>query len=452
MSLSCIILAAGSGTRMRSSLPKVLHPVLGRPMLQYVVDAVAGLKPDRTIIVLGENHDLIKEKIDIPSGVEFSIQRRPLGTADAFKCGLKGVRGTAICLNGDMPLIGTDMLRKLLRLHRRHRNSLSIASFMTENPSSYGRIIRDSRGRAKEIVEALDAPKLSGKAEVNAGLYVVEPEAYRLLERIKKNKKKGEYYITDLLRLAVENGLKAEAYRIGSEEDFIGVNTKEELSKAELTLRRKIISYLTEKGVVFIDPESTYILPGVEIGKDTLIYPNVFIEGKTKIGRNCKIFPNTRIISSTIGEGSLIKDSSVIENSLVGKGVQIGPFAHIRPESIIRDRAKIGNFVEIKKSSIGVGTKAMHLSYIGDAEVGTSVNIGAGTITCNYDGAKKHKTKIEDGVFIGSASQLVAPVRIKRGAYIGAGSTITSDVPEDALAISRCKQKNIEGWAKKKRK
>ncbi len=451
--IAVVVLAAGSGTRMKSSVPKILHNIFGKPIIQHVLDSVKGLHSDTNIVVLSLQTKEVEEILkDYP--VKFVYQERPLGTADALKVSrkyLKEFKGTVIVLNGDTPLVETETLKNLVRLHKENREDISFISFIVNGEHSYGRVVRHGKS-VMGIIEDKDATE-GQKAikEVNSGIYAIRSELLKLLDKIKINEKKGEYYLTDIVKIAVDKGYTVSAHILSNEKELTGINTRLDLHNAGLYLRDRVVDKWMEKGVTFIDKSSVFIHPDVEIGVDTIIYPNVFIEGKSVIGRNCVIYPNARIIDSKIADNVVIKDSTVIESSIVEEGAIIGPFAHIRPESLIGQRAKIGNFVEIKKSRIGMGTKASHLSYLGDAEVGENVNIGAGTITCNYDGKKKHKTVIEDNVFIGSDTQLVAPVRIGKGAYIGAGSTITKEVPAESLGISRTPQKNIEGWARKKK-
>ncbi|HAM52714.1 MAG TPA: bifunctional UDP-N-acetylglucosamine diphosphorylase/glucosamine-1-phosphate N-acetyltransferase GlmU [Nitrospiraceae bacterium] len=450
----CVILAAGIGKRMNSSIPKVLHTLCGKPMLQHVLNAVEKLKPEKKIIVVGKRYDEITRAVS-GSLISYVLQKIPKGTGDAL---LKAVgaldnfKGTILVLNGDAPLVTADTVKSFLSLSEKNGDAVSVLSFTAENPGAYGRIIRDTSGYALQIIEEKDATREQKKVkEVNSGIYAIRSEALNLLSRIKLNRAKGEYYLTDLFEIAVKRNAKTGVYCLGSEEEMMGINTRRELLTAEKVMQQKIIDALIEGGVKCIDPASTYVHSGVKIGADTLLYPNVYLEGDTGIGRGCTIYPNVRITEGTIGNNVTIKDSSVIENSIVKQNAQIGPFAHLRPGSFIGSNAKIGNFVEVKKSSIGNGTKASHLSYIGDAVVGKDVNIGAGTITCNYDGKQKNKTEIHDGVFIGSDTQLIAPVKVGKGAYVGAGSTITEDVPPGALAIGRGKQRNIRNWARKRR-
>ncbi len=457
---ACVILAGGLGTRMKSSLPKILHPICGRPMMAYALEAALALKPRMTVIVTGAGtHGQIENALasyEDRAGIRYALQAKPLGTGHALLTAAKELgddfSGSVVVLNGDFPLIRPETLRRLLHLHRKNKNALSLGSFMTDDPASYGRVFRDPSGMPARIIEKTDlAAEDEEIKEVNSGLYVLEPEAVRLLGRIKRNPRKKEYYLTDILALARREGLRAGAYPIASEEEFAGVNDLLELGLAEAAIRRRIIRGLSKNGVRFIAPETVYIDAGVKIAPGALIYPNVYLQGGTTVGKGCIIYPNVRIIDGIVREGAAVLDSSLIENSEVGEKAQVGPFAHLRPGARIRPSAKIGNFVEIKNSTIGKGTKAMHLSYIGDASVGRSVNIGAGTITCNYDGIRKNRTVIGDGVFIGSDSQLVAPVNVKKGSFVAAGTTVTSDVPAGSLAISRVRQKNVKGYVGKKK-
>jgi bifunctional UDP-N-acetylglucosamine pyrophosphorylase/glucosamine-1-phosphate N-acetyltransferase len=452
--LTTVILAAGLGTRMKSSIPKVLHKIYDKPIIQYVVDSVKNLRAENNIVVISPQTEEIKNFLE-GYPVTFAIQKEPKGTGDALKAAgekLKGFNGVILVLNGDTPLISTSTLQKFLKLHRQNKEDLSIISFVAKGQHSYGRLIRNGN-TVEAIIEDKDANEEQKKInEVNSGIYAMKSYMLNLIDEIKVNKANGEYYLTDIVGIAVKKGFKVGACILGTEAELTGINTREELYKAGLYLRDKILSKWMDSGVSFVDASSVFMHPDAKIGADTVIYPNVHIEGKTVIGKGCTIYPNSRITDSIIGNNVIIKDSTVIESSTVKDKAIIGPFAHIRPSSIIGSSSKIGNFVEVKKSVIGSGTKASHLSYIGDAEIGKNVNIGAGTITCNYDGKQKHKTIIEDDVFVGSDAQLVAPVKVGKGAYVGAGSTITKDVPSFSLAVSRTKQKNIEGWAEKKNK
>jgi bifunctional UDP-N-acetylglucosamine pyrophosphorylase/glucosamine-1-phosphate N-acetyltransferase len=455
MKPTCVVLAAGLGKRMNSSLPKVLHMLHGATMLQYVLDTLLRLKPQKIVVVVGKHFEEIKTSLRTSGEIFFAEQREAKGTGDALLSAAPHIgngKGTVVVVNGDTPLITPGTLKKFLALHKKHGNKLSLLSFMARDPGSYGRIIRDQRGNVVSVIEDRDATSAQKAIkEVNSGVYAMETEALSLLKEIKLNESKGEYYLTDIVCVAGEKSLKAGAFCIGSEDEFIGVNTRDELEKAGRLVKERIIKRLTAGGVNFVDSNSVFLSANVHIGKGTMIYPNVHLEGNTKIGRACTIYPNVRILDSIIKDGAIIKDSTLIEESVVNKWASVGPFAHLRPGSDIGARSKIGNFVEIKKSVIGPGTKAQHLTYLGDAKIGRNVNVGAGTITCNYDGHKKHVTTIEDNVFIGSDSQLVAPVKVRKGAYVGAGSTITKDVPSDSLSMSRVEQINIEGWATRRK-
>ncbi|MBM4136721.1 MAG: UDP-N-acetylglucosamine diphosphorylase/glucosamine-1-phosphate N-acetyltransferase [Nitrospira sp.] len=475
MNLASVVLAAGMGKRMNSSLPKVLHKLNGNTMIEHVLKTLHTLKLQKIIVVVGKHFQEIKESIiqtnpPIPpllkggkggllrtqnSELIFAHQKEAKGTGDALlkaKTAIKGFHGTILIVNGDSPLITRDTLKNLLTLHRKKKDNISLVSFTATEPGSYGRIIRDATGDIVSIIEDRDATESQKKIkEVNSGIYAIESDALHLLKELPLNESKGEYYLTDIISIAKDKGIKVGAYCIGSEDELMGINTQEELERAKRFMKDRIVKEWGERRVSFVDTSSVFISSDVEIGKDTKIYPNVHLEGNTKIGKGCIIYPNVRIQNSIIEDGAVIKDSTLIEDSLVKARASVGPFAHIRPGSQIGAGAKIGNFVEVKKSVIGSGTKASHLSYLGDAKIGKDVNIGAGTITCNYDGYHKHITVIGDNVFIGSDTQLVAPVKIGKGAYVGAGSTITKDVPSMALALSRVHQQNIKGWALKKK-
>lgn len=454
MNLCAVILAAGHGKRMNSLRPKVLHEILGKPIIQHTIEAVKELKPKKLIIVVGNRAEEVKKQIKDKS-ISFVTQRKLLGTGNAFsetKRALKGMKdSTVVVLNGDSPLTTSKTLKGFLKKHKRNKNDLSLLSFIDKSQSGYGRVLRNKQGSVIGIVEDKHATTNEKREvkELNSGVYAVEPKIMSYLSKLKKHSPSGEYYLTDIVGITSKNGKKVEAYNCPSEE-VRGINTRAELHQALEILNKRNISRWMKRGVTFIDPSTSIVHPSVTIGKDTIIYSNVYLEGNTLIGKNCVIYPGVRICNSILEDRVSIKDNTLIENSKVRSGSTIGPFAHLRPHSNIGRNVKIGNFVEIKKSSIGDGTRASHQSYLGDAVVGKDVNIGAGTITCNYDGQKKHTTIIKSEVFIGSDSQIVAPVKIGRGAYIAAGTTVTRDVLAGALAISRVGQKNIKGWTIKR--
>ncbi len=454
MKLAGVILAAGIGKRMQSSIPKVLHKIYDAPMLQYVLHRICEQKPKRIIVVVGKHCKEIKEAVKPVDSISFVHQREARGTGDALlksRQALKGFRGTVLVINGDTPLIRRETLKRFLHLHKQKRNVISVLSFLAQDPATYGRVIRDESDNVVSIVENSDATVNQKRImEVNSGIYAIESEALPVLKEIKLNESKGEYYLTDVVSIAKDRAFKIDAFCIGSEDELMGVNTQGELEKVRQVMKERIIQGWLKKGVGFMDARSVFISPNVKIGKGTHIYSGVYLEGNTRVGRECIIYPNVRIQNSVVGDRAIVKDSTLIEGSVVLKGASVGPFAHIRPGSHIGENAKIGNFVEVKKSVVGSGTKAGHLTYLGDSKIGSNVNIGAGTITCNYDGYKKNTTIIEDDVFVGSDAQLIAPVRIGKGACIGAGSTITKDVPSMALAISRIKQAHIKDWVIKK--
>lgn len=455
MKLAVVILAAGLGTRMKSALPKVLHPLLGKPIISHVLDAVSPLRPEKTVVVVNPHGAPVRDALSGRENLAFAVQKELKGTGDAVKaaaCSLAGFQGTLLIVNGDTPLLNADALKRFVRLHAARKEAISLISFLADPPHEYGRILRE-HGKVIGIIEHRDATDEQKEIrEVNSGVYAMQSAMLDLLKNIKINPAKGEYYLTDIIGIAVRKGLRVGGHILGGPDEYAGINSREDLHEAGLILRRAIAKRWMLNGVTILDRDSVFIDPAAHLNADTVLYPNVHIEGTTSIGANCTIFPNSRIVNCTIEDNVTIKDSSVLEGSVVREHASVGPFAHIRPGSTIGPNAKIGNFVEIKKSSIGSGTKASHLSYIGDAEVGAGVNIGAGTITCNYDGASKFKTTIEDGVFIGSDSQLVAPVTVGKDAYVGAGSTITKNVPPLALGLSRARQVNLEGWVERKKR
>lgn len=445
-----IILAAGQGTRMKSKLYKVLHPVCGKPMVQHVVDQISKLNIDDVVTVIGHGADKVKAQLGEQS--QYTLQEKQLGTAHAVmqaKEMLAGKQGVTVVVCGDTPLIQTETIEALFKQHLESRAKATILTAWTMEPTGYGRIIRDEQGHVERIVEHKDATEEERKVkEINTGTYCFDNQAlFHALEKVSNNNVQGEYYLPDVIEIMKKQGDTVTAYQTADFEETLGVNDRVALSEAERIMRKRINEFHMRNGVSIIDPSNTYIGPDVQIGQDTTLYPGVVLTGNTVIGSDCEIGPGSEIKDCQIGDETTIRQS-VAHDSRIGSFVNIGPFAHIRPSSDIHDEVKIGNFVEIKKTVFGKGSKASHLSYIGDAEVGQDVNIGCGTITVNYDGKNKFLTKIEDGVFIGCNSNLVAPVTIGKGSYIAAGSTITEDVPVEALSIARARQVNKENYVK----
>ena len=453
MELVAVILAAGKGERMISKMPKVLHPVAGKPMLYYPLEVSRKVGALRRIVVVGHGREEVSSLFE---GVQFVVQEEQLGTAHALLAAeeaIKGWEGGILVLCGDTPLVTEECLRGLIETHIRESAHITVVTIEREDPTGYGRVVKDGRGRLLRIVEEVEAgPEERGIKEVNGGIYLFSSlPLFDLLRAIPPSERKGEHYLTDIVALAREKGYRVVSYMHGNAMDVAGVNTRKDLAIANRIMRERILDGLMAAGVTVMDPSNTYIDYGVKVGMDSILYPNIHIEGDSTVGEGCVIEEGSKIIDSTIGDGCRIRSHSLVESSSIGRGVVIGPFARLRPGSILEEGVKIGNFVEVKNSTIKKGTKANHLSYIGDATIGEGVNIGAGTITCNYDGFKKHRTVVEDGAFIGSDTQLIAPVRVGRGAYIGSGTTVTKDVPPGALAISRVEQKNIEGWVERRK-
>ncbi|HEU5179520.1 MAG TPA: bifunctional UDP-N-acetylglucosamine diphosphorylase/glucosamine-1-phosphate N-acetyltransferase GlmU [Candidatus Polarisedimenticolia bacterium] len=455
--LSVLILAAGVGKRMLSRTSKLVHPVAGRPMVRFVVDAALETGANRVLVVVGNPGDGVREAIaGKDPKVSFCVQEQPLGTGHAVLCAekaLHGVEGTLLILNGDLPALRAETLKGFVEYHRAHGAALTLVTAILQEPGRYGRIVRTYNGEVARIVEASDAtPEQKQIREINAGIYCVETaQLFKHLGQAGSDNAQREVYLTDLAEILRRAHQKVSAFTPPDAEEVLGVNNRHELAGAAKTVYRRKALALMEEGVSILDPDCTYVEWDVRVGRDTVLYPMTMLQGGTTIGEDCRIGPGTRISDSVIEDGVHVRDHCVIVQSRVGRGARVGPFAHLRPETDLAEEVHVGNFVETKKSRIGKGSKANHLSYLGDAEIGSGVNVGAGTITCNYDGEKKHKTILEDEVFIGSDTQLVAPVKVKRGAYVGAGSTITKEVPAHALALSRGRQVNVANWAKKKK-
>jgi bifunctional UDP-N-acetylglucosamine pyrophosphorylase / glucosamine-1-phosphate N-acetyltransferase len=453
--LTLLILAAGKGTRLKSALPKVLHQLAGKPLIEHVVEAARPLDASATCVVVGHEAGRVQSALAHLS-LQFAIQEPQLGTGHAVQVAgalWKQNRGDLLVLSGDVPLISTQTLQQLVEQHARSGASATLLSTTLADPTGYGRVVRGPGGDVERIVEHRDATdELRRIPEINTGIYCFAiADLAQVIEELSAENSQKEYYLTDCIGLLRKRSKRVEAVVCADPAEVSGINSRSELAELERIVRLKTLGQLMQDGVTIIDPDSTYVEPGVHVGADSVLYPNVFLEKGAVIGARCQIYPNVRISASTIEDEVVVLDSCLISESRVKAKSQIGPFAHLKGHTVIGSQARVGNFVEIKNSQLGDRTKAAHLSYLGDAEIGQDVNVGAGTITCNYDGLSKHKTVIEDGVFVGSDSQLIAPVTIHRGAYIAAGSTIQQDVPEDALAIARSQQVNKDHWARKKR-
>ncbi len=443
-----VILAAGQGTRMKSKLYKVLHLVCGKPMVEHVVDQITTLNIEKTVTIIGHGAELVKSHLEGKS--DFALQEEQLGTAHAVMQSedvLGNLEGTTLVVCGDTPLIKGETMEALVKHHEEQGAKATILTGHTESPDGYGRIIRNDSGLVERIVEHKDASEDERKVkEINTGTYCFDNKAlFNTLKKVSNDNVQGEYYLPDVIEILQTEGEIVSAYQTSDFDETLGVNDRVALSQAETTMKKRINEQHMRNGVTIQDPANTYIDAGVTIGRDTVILPGTVIKGDSSIGEDSIIGPNTEVKDSTIGDRTVVKQSAAHDSS-IGSDVQVGPFAHIRPDSSIGDEVKIGNFVEIKKASFGKGSKASHLSYIGDAEVGSDVNIGCGSITVNYDGKNKHLTTIEDGVFVGCNSNLVAPVKVGKGAYIAAGSTITEDVPGESLSIARARQVNKENY------
>lgn len=425
-------------------------------MIDYVLDRAAELSPQTITLVVGHGADAVRLAVSARPGLRFALQEPQLGTGHALLQAeplLAGERGTLLLLSGDVPLLRADTLRRLRAAHEGAGAAATVLTARVDRPDGYGRIVRTG-GRIARIVEHGDASEEERRIdEINTGIYAFDLEPlFDALRAIGSANVQGEYYLPELVSVYRSRGLVIETVETGDMRDMQGINSRSDLAEASAAVRRQRCETLMAGGVTIVDPETAYIGDRVTVGADTTIHPGVHLEGTTSIGERCEIFPGVRIVDSVVGNGVTVLDHCLITSSRIADEVRIGPFAHIRPDSEIMAGAHIGNFVELKKSKLGEGSKANHLTYLGDAIVGSKVNVGAGTITCNYDGEKKHQTVIEDGAFIGSDTQLVAPVTVGRGAYVAAGSSITQDVPPGALAVARGKQVNKEGWVERRKR
>jgi bifunctional UDP-N-acetylglucosamine pyrophosphorylase/glucosamine-1-phosphate N-acetyltransferase len=442
-----LILAAGLGTRMKSKYPKVMHKIMGKELVNWVIDTAKKLNPSKIAVVLGHKSDLV-EKI-LPDDIEIYYQKEQLGTGHAVMSAKEFITNEdVLILYGDTPLITVETLKNLINKHKETNANATILTAILDNPTGYGRIIKDSQGKVLSIVEELEATEEQKKIkEINAGFVIYKGD--KLLEGLSKinaNNNKGEYYLTDV-PIYIDN---VETYVLNDFSEVLGINNRVQLAEAEKIMRKRTLNKLMLNGVTIIDPDTTYISPDVEIGQDTIIHPMTFIFGNTIIGEECEIGPMTRINNCKIGNFVKIIRSEC-EEAVIDNNVSVGPYSRLRTGTHLKENVKIGNFVETKKTVVNKNSKAQHLTYLGDATIGENVNIGAGTITCNYDGKNKHKTIIGDRVFVGSNTALVAPVNIDDDALIGAGSTITEDIPKGSLALGRAKQVTKENWVYKKR-
>jgi bifunctional UDP-N-acetylglucosamine pyrophosphorylase / glucosamine-1-phosphate N-acetyltransferase len=451
-----VVLAAGRGTRMKSALPKVLHEAAGLSLIEHVLRVSAALAPESITVIVGHEAGRVREALGERRGLAFALQEPQLGTGHALLQAeplLKGASGTVVLLSGDVPLLRSETLAALIAQHHSSGAAATVLTARVPDPAGYGRIVRHA-GAISAIVEHKDATDEQRRIdEINSGIYAFDVESlFDALQEIGASNAQGEYYLPDLVTIYRRRGRVVETVTAGDPAEILGVNSRKELADVGAILRARRNDALMESGVTIVDPASAFIGPDVTIGRDTTIHPGVYLEGRTAVGSNCVIHSGVRIIDSQIGEGVVIGNFCLITDSRVERGARVGPFAQLRPQSVVGEEAHVGNFVELKKTTMGRGSKANHLAYLGDATIGEKVNVGAGTITCNYDGVAKYPTVIEDGAFIGSDSQLIAPVKVGKGAYVAAGSSITADVPADALAIARGKQVNKDGWVSRNKK
>jgi bifunctional UDP-N-acetylglucosamine pyrophosphorylase/glucosamine-1-phosphate N-acetyltransferase len=454
--LSAVVMAAGKGVRLKSSLPKVLHPVCGRPSLWHVLRAVAAVRPDRVLVVVAHEGNQVEEAArswGLDLSLRFVDQGEPLGTGHAVMAteGAVGRAEDVLVVSGDEPLVTGKQLRDLVALHRRRKASASVQTTLAPTVRGLGHVVRDGDAFVKIEERPRSTDQAAAIPEVATGMYVFRREdLFKALPLLSRENRQREYYLVDVLGILREKGERIVVQQVDND-GSVGTNSRAELAGATAVMRRRINEQLMADGVTLLDPDRTYVDVSVKVGPDTVIYPLTLLEGETTIGKGCVIGPSTRIADSEVGHEVEIQ-FSVVKGSTIGPRVTVGPYAHIRPGTVLDEGSKAGTFVELKKSKVGRGSKVPHLAYVGDAEIGKDANIGAGTITCNYDGFEKHRTEIGDGAFIGSDTMLVAPVKIGKNAVTGAGSAITSDVPPGALAVERSEQKIVEGYAERRKK
>lgn len=444
-------MAAGQGTRMRSNRPKVLHRLAGLPLLEHVIRAAQSLEPKSTDIVIGHQAERIRASLSEHKGLRFVVQVEQLGTGHALLQAMPLLRnqcGTLVVLSGDVPLIQPSTLRRLLTTHHAASAALTVVTARVTRPYGYGRVVR-KEGRLSRIVEERDASDTQRQLnEINGGIYALDLEPlFDALRDIRRAGAAGEIYLPSLVKVYRRRGLPVEALEVTNPDEVRGINSQTGLAEVRRIVRQSKNEELMAVGVTIEDPATTYVDMDVTVGPDTVIHPGVILEGHTRVGARCELHAGVRIVDSTVGDDVVVNNHCVIQRARIERGARVGPFAHLRPETEVGQNARIGNFVETKKTTLGQGSKANHLTYLGDATIGAGVNVGAGTITCNYDGDAKHPTTIGNGVFIGSGTELVAPVSLEDGAYIAAGSCITEDVPAGALGVARNRQVNKVGWA-----
>ena len=456
MALHAVVLAAGKGTRMKSALPKVLHRVAGVRMIDHVLSTASALSPRTVTVVLGHDAETLRVALSAQAGLAFVVQEPQLGTGHALLTTepvLGNATGTVVLLSGDVPLLSVKTLEQLVDHHAATGASATVVTAVVADPTGYGRIVRRGEGIAR-IVEERDAtPDERALHEINSGIYAFAlPGLFDALRQIAPENVQAEYYLPDLVTIFLASGRRVETITVADADEIRGINSRLELEAVSQIVRSRKNDELMTAGVTIEDSASAYIERDVRVGPDTIIHPNVSLEGSTTIGAGCEIHSGVRIVNSRVGDRVVINNHCVITDATVDHDARVGPFAHLRNEALVGAGARVGNFVELKKTAFGPGSKAMHLTYLGDATIGEHVNIGAGTITCNYDGEKKNATIIEDGAFIGSDTQLIAPVTIGKGAYVGSGTTIRENVPSGALAVSAGKQRTIEGWAEERKR
>jgi bifunctional UDP-N-acetylglucosamine pyrophosphorylase / glucosamine-1-phosphate N-acetyltransferase len=451
--VAVLIMAAGLGTRMKSDLPKVLHPVCGRPMVLYAVDAAASVAPARLVVLTAPGHDAVAEVL--PDGCERAVQQRQLGTGDAVREGiahLDGFEGDLMVLSGDVPLVGPEFVAALLERHRAAAAAATVTALRLRDPGHYGRIVRDADGGVSEIVESRDCtPEQASIDEINVGAYVFACGALRaVLPALRADNSQGEFYLTDVIRLLLAGGETVVAFETDDEATCMGVNSRVELAEVNRVMRRRLLDRLMLSGVTIDDPATTYVDFGVWVGRDSVIGPQTTLTGTTCIGDRSHVGPGCVLRDVTVGDDARVVSSHLL-GCRIGDGCSIGPYAHVRPGTVLAAGARAGSFVEIKASLVGEGSKVPHLSYVGDTTIGENTNVGAGTITANYDGESKHATTIGSDVKIGSDTVLVAPVTVGDGAYTAAGSVITRDVPAGDLGVARSRQENLSDYAARRK-